>query len=80
MVETYEPDLLGRPGVTVRVAAVARDDSAWEQRGWSPLGERPVSTGREIELVAVPYYLWANRGASTMRVFTPAWSAAAAGA
>jgi hypothetical protein len=36
------------------------------------LGAEPIVTGREVELVAIPYALWANRGPSVMRVFVPA--------
>ena len=67
-------DLLGQPVVTVRVAAMARDDSAWSRMGWATLGEEPERAGREVELVAIPYHLWANRGPSVMRIFTPARS------
>jgi DUF1680 family protein len=67
-------DLLGQAVVAVRVAAVARDDSAWSRTGWATLGDLPAVSGRRVELVAVPYHLWANRGASVMRIFTPAWA------
>jgi DUF1680 family protein len=65
--------MFGRQIVTIRVAAVARDDTWWQQRGWATLGEQPARQGQPIELVAIPYHLWANRGGSVMRVFTPIW-------
>jgi DUF1680 family protein len=74
LAEEFHSDLLGQPIVTVRVAAIARDDSAWSGMGWATLGEEPERSGREVELVAVPYHLWANRGPSVMRIFTPARS------
>jgi uncharacterized protein len=73
LVEEFHSDLLGRPVVTIRLAAIARDDSAWSGIGWATLAEQPERSGHEVELVAVPYNLWANRGSSVMRIFTPAW-------
>jgi DUF1680 family protein len=66
-------DLPGPAVVAARVTAVARDDTPWERSGWASLSEAPPRRGREVELVAVPYYLWANRGPSVMRIFTPIW-------
>jgi hypothetical protein len=71
--EEHRDDFLGRPAVVARVPGIARDDSAWSGLGWATLGEEPARRGREVELVAIPYHLWANRGASVMRIFTPAW-------
>jgi hypothetical protein len=75
MVEEPREDLLGSRVVVARVAALARDDTAWQRTGWATLGEAPPKHGREVELVAVPYHPWVNRGPSVMRVFTPIWSA-----
>ncbi|WP_183061674.1 glycoside hydrolase family 127 protein [Motilibacter peucedani] len=68
--ETVE--LLGQRVVRVRARGVQRDDSGWAGSGWATLGQEPAGAAREVELVAVPYALWANRGPSTMRVFVPA--------
>jgi DUF1680 family protein len=75
MVEEMREDLFSSRVVVARVAAPACDDTAWQRTGWTTLGEAPPERGREVELVAVPYHLWANRGPSVMRVFTPIWSA-----
>ncbi len=64
-------DLLGCRVALVRARGVVRDDAAWSGRGWARLDEAPAAGGREVELVAVPYHLWANRGPSRMRVFVP---------
>ena len=64
-------DLLGQRVVVATVPALARDDAGWNRLGWATLGEEPASGWREVELVAIPYYLWANRGPSVMRIFTP---------
>ena len=37
-----------------------------------PLGNTAPTTDRPIELVAVPYYQWDNRGPGSMRVWIPA--------
>ncbi len=66
-------DLLGQPVIVARVAAVARDDSAWGRLGWATIGEEPARHGAQVDLVAIPYHLWANRGPSVMRIFTPVW-------
>lgn len=77
MTAEYRADLLGSPVVVAHVAAIIRDDSAWNHLGWAELGDEPQRRGREIDLVAIPYHLWANRGASSMRIFTPMWPASA---
>ena len=71
LVEEPAADLLGQPVVRVRVAARSRDDAAWAGRGWARHDEAPPAAGDPVELVAVPYHLWANRGPSVMRVFVP---------
>jgi DUF1680 family protein len=73
MTEELRDDLLGQAVVMARVAGVARDDSGWGGSGWATLGEEPAAAGRDVELVAVPYHLWANRGPSVMRIFMPIW-------
>lgn len=72
LVEDLPEDFLGQSTVIVRATGLVRDDAAWSQTGWMALGAEPVVTGREVELVAIPYALWANRGPSVMRVFVPA--------
>ncbi|MBO0867190.1 MAG: glycoside hydrolase family 127 protein [Micromonosporaceae bacterium] len=64
-------ELLGEPVAVVRLAALARDDSGWAGSGWATLGEQPARAGSRVRLTAIPYYLWANRGPSVMRVFIP---------
>ena len=53
---------------TIRLAAVVRTDDApdWPYGNGVGAGE-----GRPVELTAVPYHLWANRGAGAMRVWLP---------
>lgn len=64
-------NLLGQETVVITASGVLRDDSAWSRTGWGPLTEEPSASGSPVELVAIPYHLWANRGPSTMRIFVP---------
>ena len=64
-------DLLGGT-LVVEADGLVRDDSGWSgHAGWVTLGEVPTAPGRRVTLTAVPYYLWANRGPSAMRVWVP---------
>ena len=64
------PDLFGGT-VAIEVEGVARDDSGWAGSGWASLAEEPQPSTRRVTLTAIPYYLWANRGPSAMRVWVP---------
>jgi DUF1680 family protein len=64
-------DLLGQPSVVLRVRGRARRDEAWAGTGWKRLSDAPASDGEDVDLVAIPYALWANRGPSVMRIFVP---------
>jgi uncharacterized protein len=70
------PDLLGGI-VAVRVAGEHHpaEDDGWPY-GFSPNGTR----GKPVELVAVPYSHWGNRGDGGMRVWTPVAEGGGAGA
>lgn len=68
-------EVAGQSVTVLRVAGVARDDSAWTGTGWMPYDGQPKTTGNEVELTAIPYSLWANRGPSTMRIFVPVHTA-----
>jgi DUF1680 family protein len=71
MTEEISDDLPGGAAVVVRVPAFARDDSGWGRTGWATLGEEPDGRDTDVVLTAIPYHLWANRGPSVMRIFTP---------
>ncbi|MEU1185076.1 beta-L-arabinofuranosidase domain-containing protein [Streptomyces sp. NPDC005820] len=75
--ERERPDLLG--GVVTLTAAGHRHsaDPAGPD-GWWPYGPAdaaPAPVGAAVELTAVPYYAWANRGAGGMRVWMPVTAA-----
>jgi len=63
-------DLLGGT-VVIEADGLVRDDRAWTGIGWASLGEEPPPSTRPAVLTAIPYYLWANRGPSAMRVWVP---------
>ena len=70
--EQVREDFLGEAQILVTATGLARDDSGWAGAGWAALSELPAEDGRRVTLTAIPYHLWANRGPSVMRVFTPA--------
>jgi DUF1680 family protein len=64
------PDLLG--GVTVLgVEGLATDVTGWGNELYRPLDGRTAPPARPVQLTAVPYYAWANRGPNAMRVWIP---------
>jgi len=69
--EEIVDDFLGTRVAIVHATGLARDDSAWKGSGWRTLGSEPEVTGKRVGLTAIPYFLWANRGPSTMRVNLP---------
>lgn len=62
-------DILG--GVmAVHVAGRATTDT-WEAFLYRPLQEVSEAESRRVELVAIPYFAWGNRGMQSMRVWAP---------
>ena len=54
-------------------ASVARLDSLpWDDQLYRPLAPLDGVTKRQVGLVAIPYFAWANRGLESMRVWIPA--------
>lgn len=61
---TFEPDLLG--GTSVILAKGERlEEASWQGSLYRPYEKRTL----EIELKAIPYYLWGNRGVGEMLVW-----------
>ncbi len=63
-------DLLGGT-VVIEADGELREDGGWAGTAWATLGEEPADATRQVTLTAIPYYLWANRGPSSMRVWIP---------
>jgi DUF1680 family protein len=64
----WEPALL--EGVTtVRATGFQVDATAWHGQLYRPASSGPRSSRRTVELTAIPYYAWANRGPAAMRVW-----------
>ena len=64
-------DLLGGI-VAVEAAGYATDTGPLAERLYAPYGTTAGLARRAVQLVAVPYALWANRGGGAMRVWIPA--------
>lgn len=75
--EEFREDLLGTQNVTLSIRGRARRDAGWAGAGWKRREDVPPSDGTEVDLVAIPYALWANRGPSVMRIFVPVESSLA---
>jgi uncharacterized protein len=71
------PDLLG--GVTV---VTARGRAGKHVSGSSPYqraGEPAAADSEDVEITAIPYFTWANRGIGAMRVWLPRYTATVEG-
>jgi DUF1680 family protein len=70
LVAASRPDLLGGIVVITADGERAAADPAWERALYQPLDEvrRPANTG-DLAITAIPYHLWANRGAGPMAVW-----------
>jgi uncharacterized protein len=65
----HRPDLLsGVTIVTARGRALRPTAEAWP---YPPAGEASSPDGTDVEVTAVPYFSWANRGIGPMRVWLP---------
>jgi uncharacterized protein len=60
----------GLPGVSL--AGVLRDTDGWRQTEYRDLRELPATSAAPTQLLAVPYFAWANRDEGGMRVWIPA--------
>jgi DUF1680 family protein len=62
--------LAGVPGVAVRGAA--RDLAGWGRTGYLDVRDlRPDAVEEPVQLLAIPYFTWANRRGEGMRVWLP---------
>ena len=67
---SWRPDLLG--GVTaVHASGIVADSGPWEGRLYRPIEPANGGPRRSVDLTAIPYYAWANRGPNAMRVWIP---------
>jgi hypothetical protein len=66
----WDDDLL--EGMTVVAASgFEADMTAWSHRLYRPVRPDSPPARRPVDLTAIPYYAWANRGAGAMRVWIP---------
>jgi len=60
----------GLPGLSV--SGVLRDTDGWRRAEYRDLRELPATSAAPAQLLAVPYFAWANREGGGMRVWIPA--------
>jgi uncharacterized protein len=68
MLVTNAPILGGIQTIHVPAQGIAAD---WAGALYRPLTERPSLAMRAVQLTAVPYFVWGNRGMQSMRVWVP---------
>ena len=66
----WVPDLLGGVAV-IRGSGAALDTSAWNELLYRPLRTNSAPARRRVDVMAIPYYAWANREPGAMRVWIP---------
>lgn len=69
----YRADLLGGVSI-VRAGGAVRTAAATDGWPYPAAQDLPDETVQEAELIAVPYYAWANREVGAMRVWVPTTS------
>ena len=66
----WENDLLD--GImAIHAKGRVSDHDSWRANLYQPLNPSHKDPGKEVDLMAVPYYTWANRGIGGMRVWIP---------
>jgi DUF1680 family protein len=66
----WRSDLLG--GVmTIEVSGYRLDSKSWGDHLYLPLSQEAEVENKQIELAAIPYFAWGNRGLASMRVWIP---------
>jgi hypothetical protein len=66
----WTPELL-EGVVVVRAPGFRVDTSAWVDRLYRPFRPGAAPARQRVELTAIPYFAWANRGPGAMRVWVP---------
>jgi DUF1680 family protein len=57
--------------VIVKTHGYVLNSAEWGDSLYRPLTASQTEPNRLVSLVAIPYYVWDNRGLSTMRVWIP---------
>jgi DUF1680 family protein len=57
--------------MTVRAGGYALDLDSWDGALYRPFAGSAAPRAHALTLTAIPYYAWANRGATSMRVWIP---------
>ena len=67
----WREDLLAEGLMVIRAAGYVSEHEGWQGRLYRQLSPGQGRSPRPVQLTAVPYYAWANRGANAMRVWIP---------
>jgi len=68
--EEWDAQLLGGM-VVIRASGFEVDTSSWDECLYRPRGHFTTPVLRPVQLRAIPYFAWGNRGANAMRVWIP---------
>ncbi len=67
----WREDLLPEGVVVIRANGYVLEEDDWQGRLYRPLKSKLGMSRQPVQLIALPYYAWANRGANAMRVWIP---------
>lgn len=65
----WREDLLPESVMAIQAAGYVLNTEEWQDRLYRPLSRGQKASHRQVQLTAIPYYAWANRGATMMRVW-----------
>ena len=57
--------------MTIHSSGSVQENEDWHDRLYRRVSKHDSSPHRQVPLIAMPYYAWANRGANAMRVWIP---------
>ncbi len=67
----WREDLLPEGIMAIQTTGYVVEDNRWSGRLYRTLSRGEKLSRQPVRLTAVPYYIWANRGANAMRVWIP---------
>lgn len=71
LLNTWEKDLLPEAVMAIKAKGYVLEDGDWQGHLYRPVQRDDTPVFRPVQLKAIPYYAWANRGVNGMRVWIP---------